>query len=171
MPVALSVELFALQRACVGERNRRTRCHSLASSPAEAIESHRKNRLKIDPGGGLGALKIDRNSVPGCSRDASRRPRVSRRGLGSVSGASWGVPGAPRERPEDPQGCPGTPERALGSLRKRAEAAQIDAKSRPGTKTSSFLRTVRSQTDFRPIFARFSFDFRMITQVVRGALS
>ena len=100
MPVALSVELFALQRACVGDQNRRL---SLASSPAESIENHRENRSKIDPWGGLGALKIDRKSVPGPSRDASWRPRASRRGLGSVSGASWGVPGASRERPEDPQ--------------------------------------------------------------------
>ena len=60
---------------------------------------------------------------------------------------------------------------ALERPGERAEAAQIDAKSRPGTKNSSFLQTVRSQTNFRPIFARFSLDFRMFAQVVRGALS
>ena len=99
------------------------------------------------------------------------RPRASQRRLGSVAVARGGVNGAPQDRPKGAPGRPGTPERAPGSVRERAEATQIDAKSRPGTKKSSFLRTVRSQTDFRPIFARFALDFRMIAQVVRGALS
>ena len=89
----------------------------------------------------------------------------------SFSKASPECLGSVPERPESRQGRPGTPERAPWSAWERAEATKIDAKSRPGTKNSSCLGTVHSQTDFRSIFARFSIDFRMFAQGVRGALS
>ena len=172
MSVALSPSsFFASQRVSVSAPNRRESCRLLANSLAKSIEHHRENRPKIDHRRRLGAPKIDSKSLPGPSRDTPWRPRASRRRLGSVSGASRSVPGALRECPEDRQGRPGTPERAPWSAWERAEATKIDAKSRPGTKNSSCLGTVHSQTDFRSIFARFSIDFRMFAQGVRGALS
>ena len=172
MSVALSPSsFFASQRVSVSAPNRRESCRLLANSLAKSIEHHRENRPKIDHRRRLGAPKIDSKSLPGPSRDTPWRPRASRRRLGSVSGASWSVPGALRECPEGHQERPGTPERAPWSAWERAEATKIDAKSRPGTKNSSCLGTVHSQTDFRSIFARFSIDFRMFAQGVRGALS
>ena len=52
--------------------------------------------------------------MPGRSLDTPWRPTASPRRLGSVSGASRSVLGAPRERPEGRQECPGTPCRAKG---------------------------------------------------------
>ena len=157
MSVALSLSsFFASQRVSVSAPNRRESCRLLANSLAKSIEHHRENRPKIDHRRRLGAPKIDSKSLPGPSRDTPWRPRASRRRLGSVSGASWSVPGALRECPEGHQERPGTPERAPWSAWERAEPTKIDAKSRPGTKNSSCLGTVHSQTDFRSIFARFS---------------
>ena len=141
---SLSVEFFALQRAPIGAPDRREVWRSLASSLAKSIENHRDNRSKIDPWRGPGAPKIDPKSVPGPSRDTPWRPRVSRRYLGSASGAPQGVPGAPQERPESHQGHAGTPERAPGSVRQRTKATKIDAKSRPGATNSNFWRAARS---------------------------
>ena len=76
--------------------------HSMRNRPQNQARIA-KSRAKIAPGIGLGAPKIDSKSLPGPSRDAPWCPRVSGRLLGSVLVASWGVPGAPRERPEDPQ--------------------------------------------------------------------
>ena len=118
-------------------------------------ENRRENQTKIGPGRGPGASKIESKSVPGPSRDAPWRPRASRRHLGSVSGASWGVPGAPRERPGGHQGHPGTPKSAPGSVQERAEATKIEAKSRPGVKKSSFVHATRLQRIVRAIFRRF----------------
>ena len=104
-PLSLSLSLlsfFASQRVSVGAPNRRELCRSLTNSRAKSIKNHRENQSKIDPRRRLGAPKIDSKSLPGPSRDTSWRPRASRRRLGSVLGASWGVPGAPRERPRSP---------------------------------------------------------------------
>ena len=58
------------------------------------------------------------------------RPRASRRRLGSVSGASRSVPGAPRERAESRQGQPGTPERAPGSVPRRPKSIPSPVRER-----------------------------------------
>ena len=116
------------------------------------LQNHPKIITKIDPRGSPGTPKIDSKSLPGPSRDTPCRPRASRRRLGSVSGASRSVPGTSQERQEGPKGRPGTPERAPGSARERAEATTIDAKSRPGAKKSSFVRAARSRTLFGTIF-------------------
>ena len=103
--LSLSLSLlsfFASQRVSVGAPNRRELCRSLTNSRAKSIENHRENQSKIDPRRRLGEPKIDSKSLPGPSRDTSWRPRASRRRLGSVLGASWGVPGAPRDRPRSP---------------------------------------------------------------------
>ena len=163
--------LFASQRAPVSAPNRRESSRLLANSLAKSIKQHSENRPKIDPRRRPGASKIDSKSLPGPSRETPWRARASRRRLRSVPGASRSVPGALRECPKGRQGRPGTPEMTPWSARERAEATKIDAKSRPGTKNSSGLGTVRLQTDFRSIFARFSIDFRMFAQGVRGALS
>ena len=139
-------------------------CHSLASSFAKFIrKSTRKSSRKSMQNRSwerLGAPKIDSKSVPGASRDVPWRPRASRWRLGSVLGASRGVLGAPRERPETLRGRPGRPERAPGSVRERAEATKIDAKSRPGAKKSSFCRAAPSQSLLRAVFRRFRVVFR-----------
>ena len=93
--------------------------------------------------------------MPGCSRDAPWRSRASRRRLGSISGASRGVPGEPRKRPEGPQGRLGTPERTPRSARERAEATKIDAQSRPEAQEESFFDTARSWSTVGAIFRRF----------------
>ena len=137
--------------------------HSLASSLAKFVRrSTRKstrNSMQNRSRERLGAPKIDSEPVPGASRDAPWQPRASRWRLGSVSGASWGVLGAPWERPETLQGRPGTPERAPGSVRERPEATKIDAKSRPGAKKSICFRAVRSRSVVGAIFRRFSSIF------------
>ena len=110
-------------------------------------------RAQIGPGRGPGAPKIESKSVPGPSRDAPWRPRASRRHLGSVSGASWGVPGAPREHPGGHQGHPGTPKSAPRSVRERAEATKIDARSRPRAKKLRIFCASRSESIVGVIFA------------------
>ena len=111
---------------------------------------------KLVPGSFFrGAPKIDPKSILGRSRDASWRPRASRRRLRSVSGASRGVPGAPRECPGGHQGHPGTPKSAPGSVQERAEATKIDAKSGPGAKKSSFGRATCLQRIVEAIVRRF----------------
>ena len=122
-------------------------------TPRQSIENHIRRYL--------GAPKIEWKSFPGCSPGTAWRPRVSRRHLGSVSGASRSVPGAPRERPKGRQGCPGTPERAPWSAWEHAEETKIDTKSRPETEKSSFLRAVRSRSTVGAIFRRClsNFDF------------
>ena len=107
--------------------------HSLASSfVRRSARKSTRNSMQNRSRERLGAPKIDSKSVPGASRDAPWQPRASRWRLGSVSGASWGVLGAPWERSEILQGRPGTPERAPWSAWERAEATKINAKSHPG---------------------------------------
>ena len=98
------------------------------------------------------AGKINRNSVseapqvtqnrikiyPGTLSGRPVAPKRFQDRLGSVSGASWGVPSVPQGHPNSLQRRPGKPARAPGSARERAEATRIDAKSRPGVKTLSF---------------------------------
>ena len=138
--------------------------HSLASSLAKFVRrSTRKstrNSMQNRSRERLGAPKIDSEPVPGASRDAPWQPRASRWRLGSVSGASWGVLGAPWERPETLQGGPGTPERVPGSVRERPEATKIDAKSRPGAEKSIFVfaRFVRAASS-----ERFLDDFHRVS--------
>ena len=146
----------------VGAPNRRELCRSLTNSLTKSIENHRENRSKIDPRRRLGAPKIDSKSLPGPSRDTPWRPRASRRRLGSVLGASRGVPGAPRERLGVSQGRPGTPERVSWSAWERAEATKIDAKSRPGLKKSSFCGSFANPNHyvFSMTFVDFGSDFQ-----------
>ena len=167
----LSVELFCFA-ACVCHCTEPSRVMALAGRLTRKIKQKSSrnsigNRSPETPRDPQNRRKL----LPAPSPDIPWRPRASRRRLGSVSGASRSVPSALRECPEGHQERPGTPERAPWSAWERAEATKIDAKSRPGTKNSSCLGTVHSQTDFRSIFARFSIDFRMFAQVVRGALS
>ena len=93
--------------------------------------------------------------MPEPSWDTPWHPGASRRRLGSVSGASRGVPGAPRERPGGHQGHPGAPKSAPGSVQERAEATKIDAKSRPGAKKSRFGRATWLQRSVEANFRRF----------------
>ena len=122
---SLSVELFCfaacVARSLTSSKDDQPDCQSLSLCRAFLLRSaclsvrltvksyavrwptRSQNQSKI-------AAKIDRKSIPGDasghskslpgpSPDTPWRPRASRRHLGSVSGASWGVPGAPRERP------------------------------------------------------------------------
>ena len=156
MSVAIfSSNFFASQRVSVTDPDRRELCRSLANSLAKPIKNHCKNQSEIDPRKHLGAPKIDSKSIPGPSPDTPWRPRVSRRRLGSVSGASWSVPGAPRKRPEGRQGYPGTPERAPWRAWEHTEDTKIDTKSRPGAQKSSFLCAVSSRCIVGAIFRRF----------------
>ena len=93
--------------------------------------------------------------MPGNSRDAPWRSRASRRRLGTISGASRGVPGEPRKRPKGPQGRLGTPERTPRSARELTEASKIDAQSRLEAQEESFFDTTRSWSTVEPIFRRF----------------
>ena len=125
-----------------------------------------KNQSQETPRGIQNRLKIASGTLSGHPVASKSVPKASRERLGSVLERPRRAPGVPggQERP-------GTPEKAPWSAWERAEPTKIDAKSRPGTKNSSCLGTVHSQTDFRSIFARFSIDFRMFAQGVRGALS
>ena len=133
------------------ERSRNSTKKIDGKSIRESMQNRSRERLR--------AAKIDSKSVLGASRDAPWRPRKSRGRLGSVPGASRGVPGAPRERPEGPQWRPGTPARAPRSVWERAESTEMDAKTRPGAKKSSFLRAARSRSVVGTIFRRFSSIF------------
>ena len=96
--------------------------------PARARQCHVK-AIQIVPGTLLGR--------PGTSKSI---PNGSWERHGSVSGASRGVLGAPRERPEIPQRRSGMPESAPRSVWEHAEASKIDSKERLEAKESSISR-------------------------------
>ena len=138
--LSLSVELFATQRVCVGQPNRRGCCRSLASSPAESIENHRENPSKIDAGDTAGhpkSMQIRSWDPLGTLRGAQERPE--------------GVPGVSRERLG---AYPARPGRAPESVRERAEATKIDAKSRPGVNKIKFLSQGSFANPDRYMFVR-----------------
>ena len=145
---------------------------SRTSIESRSRVTHRgtQNRPKIAPGT-LSGRPVLSKSVPKASRErfgsVSERPGEAQ---GAPKKPLWGsprffgVPGSPQKIPRreptffrDPQ-IAGTAEKATDFCT-------------PGGATSSFLCAARSQTDFRSIFSRFSLDFRMFAQVVRGARS
>ena len=145
---------------------------SRTSIESRSRVTHRgtQNRPKIAPGT-LSGRPVLSKSVPKASREhsgsVSERPGEAQ---GAPKKPLWGsprffgVPGSPQKIPRreptffrEPQ-VAGTAEKATDFCT-------------PGGATSSFLCAARSQTDFRSIFSRFSLDFRMFAQVVRGARS
>ena len=127
------------------------RANSLVKSIEKAAESDRRSI----PGDAPGHRKWTQNRC----LDPLGRPRGVQERPEDVSGASRERPGAsPAPSGSARRVAKGAPERqkrAPWSAWERAAATKIDAKSRPGTKKSSCLGTVRSQTDFHSIFTRF----------------
>ena len=138
--------------------------HAASQSPAISRQPPRQvreiakvflwliSRLRIIGNSG----EIDSKSIPGeapglpkssqnRSRDPLGTPGDTQERSRSVFGASWGVPGVLREHPESLQSGPARPERASGSIRERAEAARINAKSSPGEKKQVFLARLGSE--------------------------
>ena len=93
-------------------------------------------------------------------------PKPSRERLRSVSGRPRRAPGAPGESPRASRNA----KKSARSVQEHAEATKIDAKSRLGTKTLSFLGMVRLQTGCGSLFACVLLDFRMFAPVVREVL-
>ena len=118
---------------------------------------HKSSRVSSARLGVIGISgEIDSKSIPGeapglpkssqnRSRDPLGTPGDTQERSRSVFGASWGVPGVLREHPESLQSGPARPERASGSIRERAKAARINAKSRPGMKKHVFLARLVSE--------------------------
>ena len=145
---------------------------SRTSIESRSRVTHRgtRNRPKIAPGT-LSGRPVLSKSVPKASRERlgsiSERPGEARGVPKKPLGGSrrfFGVPGSPQKIPRreptffrDPQ--------IAGTAKKAIDFCTA------GGATSSFLCAARSQTDFRSIFSRFSLDFRMFAQVVRGARS
>ena len=125
------------------------------NSYEDRCANRHETRCKIGPGSGSGHPKSTHNR----SREPLGTPRGNQEHPDGVSGASWGVLGAPRECPETVQGHLGTPERAPGSVWERPEETKIDSKSRPGAKKSICFRAVRSRSVVGAIFQRFSSIF------------
>ena len=125
------------------------------NSYEDRCANRHETRCKIGPGSGSGHPKSTHNR----SREPLGTPRGNQEHPDGISGASWGVLGAPRECPETVQGHLGTPERAPGSVWERPEETKIDTKSRPGAKKSIFFRAVRSRSVVGAIFRRFSLIF------------
>ena len=110
------------------------------------------------------ASKIDSKSIPRPSRDAPWCPRAFGRPPGSVSEASWGAPGTPRNRPDGSHERPGTPGGAPGNARECSGVAKMDAKSHSGAQNSMFSFANRRRSDFPSISVQFRV-FRKVCEV------
>ena len=110
-----------------------------------------QNRSKI-------IAKIDRKSIPGPSRDASWRPRASRRGLGSVLGRPRRVPGAPGGSPSVTRDARKSAWERPGARRGGPNRRQVASGNEKIEFSSHGSLADRFSADFRSMFARFSDD-------------
>ena len=103
-----------------------------------------RDRVKIGSGRFLGRLLAPK-SVPNASQE-----RLS----------------SSRERLESPQRRPGTAKKASRTVREHAEAAKIDAESRPEAKKSGIVHASRSRSIVGPIFCQFGSIFNLAAKPV-----